>query len=264
MAACPKCEAPCTDDAHFCAKCGAVVGADAGALERLIDERARQIVADEKERERAANQRVAEEERRRRDRDALVKQVESAKTELEANQREPVTVIGACLRSMRNVLITAAIIGFFPGVLLHTFLIPAFGTSPAGVACPLVCDGCKSPARTFSWNYKGSWQSNNGRMGYAFVCSNAKIDVQTLTESDMFDSNTNDALQPYMLNSFAVWMVEYVVLVPCAPLLFGPFFGFKRRRRALDQARPLEDALARAREKLAAFDHKPEPTEPYR
>jgi hypothetical protein len=265
VAACPKCSASCADDAQFCAKCGAVVGADAGALERLIDERARQIVAEEKDRERAEEQRAAEEDQKRRQRENARDQRDDAKKELDANRAEPVGIFGACLASMRRVLITAAIFGVFPGILLHTFLIPAFGTSPAGVVCPAVCDGCTAPAKTFSWNYKGSWHSENGQMGYAFVCTNPKIDVAKLTESDIWDSHTNDALQPYMLNSFAVWFVEYALLLPIAVLVLGPFFGVRRRKRTLDKRRPLEEALARAQARLDALEAKPpEPTEPYR
>jgi hypothetical protein len=265
MAACPKCEAPCADDAQFCAKCGAVVGPDAGALERLIDERARQIVAEEKAQERDEKERVEREEQRKRERENLVTQLADARKALDDNKAEPDGILGACLKSTKRVLVTAAIAGVFPGVFVHLFLLPAFGRSPASYVCPQVCNVCTAPARTFSWNYKGSWHSENGQMGFAFVCTNPVIDIEKLTVTDLWDDKTNADLQPFMLNSLAVFLAEYAVLVPISVLVLGPYFGIRRRRRALAQTRPLEEALARAQQRLDAFD-KPaaESAEPYR
>lgn len=238
-------------------------------MERLIDERARAIVEEEKA-ARAREETAAREESARRERKAaLTQRVDATRKALEANRSQPTTVVGSCLRSARNVALVSLALGLFPGVgmMFHLFLFPAFGVSPAAVVCPLVCDECSAAARTFSWNFKGSWHSENGRMGYAFVCANPRYDIDRLELSQVAGNTpTNAALQPYMLSSFLSWMAEVAVSVPCLALLFGPPFGLRRRGRLLGERPKLEEALASAEAELKAFEkHVPDAADsPYR
>jgi hypothetical protein len=268
MIHCTKCGAEAPEAATFCARCGAAMGgAGEHALEQLIDERAKAIVAAERALEAKTEADAVQEREREQRRSELEADAASARKALAENAAEPATVVGSVARSMRRVAWLALGIGLFPGIglMIHLFLIPAFGSSPAGVVCPLVCDGCSPSARTFSWNFRGSYHSENGRMGYAFVCKNPKIDVDRLSVSDIWNRKTNEELQPYMLSSFLSWMCEVLVCCAFATLALGPIFGVRRRRRILAARPGLEAWLARAEAALRAFDGpQVEPEGPYR
>ena len=260
MSACPSCRAPAAPDAAFCARCGNPLLSAAGdlpAIERLIDQRARAILQEEKD-EAARQQRLAAQNAEHAAmRQSLQTQVTAARTALDESIREPSTALGSIQRSIRAVALVVFGIAVFPGsgLPIHIFLVPLSGTSPAAVVCPLVCDGCSASARTFSWNFEGSWESMNGRMGYAFICKNRQIDIDPLNESDIAgDTPMNVALQPYMLSSFLVWIVETIVCVPVLALLLGPYFGLRRRARALARRPQLQAAFDKAEADLRAFD----------
>ncbi len=188
----------------------------------------------------------------------LNKRVVHLRNALETNRSEQATLFECCVASMKRVAKWSLALALFPGfgLMIHMFLIPAIGRSPAGVVCPLVCSSCTSPARTYSWSYSGSWRSGNGTMGYAFICTNPEIDTADLDKMAIIRS-LNARLQPYMLNSFVVWMTETAVCVPLITLVLGALFGVRRRRRILDQKPQLEQLetnLASAEAALRAFD----------
>ncbi len=200
MGTCSKCGASYAEDARFCAHCGEVVGAE--ELARLKEKqeelrvRAAKLAEERAESVRHEAERLHEQQRARL-RDA----VNAARAKLETSREEATSVLRTAFESIKGLgwgILTPIFIG---SLLFHMIVFPAIGRTPAEVVCPLVCSGCSRPARVFSWNFRGQWHSENGRMGYAFVCSNTKIDVRGLTESDIWTRNR--ALQPYMLNAFA-------------------------------------------------------------
>jgi len=180
----------------------------------------------------------------------ILERVDQAYTALEKHKDEPTSIVGAFVRS-----ITWWSFGVFCAVvlMLHMVVLPIMGTSPAGIVCPLVCRGCTSPARVFAWSYRGPWHSENGREGYAFVCTHPKVDVRALTDSDVAHSR-NAELQPYMISSLTAGLVEALLFVPVVVLVLCPIVGKRRRRRVLAERSVLEEALHSAEQELAAFD----------
>lgn len=257
MTSCLQCGATCADDAAFCAACGSPLkGAAAAAIERMIDARARAVVQEENDaraRAEAASRRDAANEAEVA---RLSDRASAAREALAQNLAESASWLGSCLVSVKRVATIALIVGLFPGCgfVIHTALLPAFHVTPAGIVCPLVCSGCSASARTIGWNFKNlSWHSENGRMGYAFMCRNPTIDVEPLTRSDVDrDSALNRALQPYMLSSFVAWMLEVAITVPLIALALGPIYAVRRRRRVLAERPGLQAALADAEAALQA------------
>lgn len=272
MSACPACHAPAAPDAAFCARCGNPLLAPAGdvaPIERLIDERARAIVQEERDALARQQREAAQQAERQSMRQSLQARVDLARKALTDNTSEPASALGSIQRSIKRVAMVVLAVALFPGsgLPIHIFLIPLTGTSPAAVACPLVCDGCSASARTWSWNFEGSCESMNGRMGYAFVCKNPHIDIAPLTENDVAgDTPINVALQPYMLSSFLVWIIETLVCVPFFAFVLGPLFGLRRRARVFAQRPSLQAQLEQAEAALRAFDgtDAPQGERPYR
>jgi hypothetical protein len=258
MIACPMCGVRYERASRACANCGAplpgwdgveVPAAGEPDLDRIVDERARMIVQYERDAE-------AERLRREAQRDQLQKEVARARALRDGNLREPPTALGSIARSIRRIALATLIFGLFPGtgLMVHMFLFPLLGVSPAAPVCPLVCDGCSPWARTFFRNYEGDWQEKNGRMGYAFVCENPRIPIDDLGTNDVEDDPMNTKLQPYMLNSFTVWMAEVAICVPALALLFGPIGGLRRRARVLRERGQREADLAEAEKRLRVFE----------
>ena len=120
----------------------------------------------------------------------------------------------------------------------------------APLVCPWVCDGCRAPARVWDWDFEGSWHTQNGQMGYAFVCTNPSIDIERLSSDDV-ESRLNEELQPYMLNGFAVFFLEGAMLAPPLCLAWLLLSARGRRGRLEAEERRLEALLANPPDELA-------------
>jgi hypothetical protein len=253
---------------RLCANCGAPLPGWSGdgpgdgvevvaatGLDELIDQRARAILDRERAAEAERARRAADHARLAAARTQLEQACKEARKRRDDNLREPRTVFGSAFVSMIVVAVFTLVVGLFPGtgLMAHLFLVPVVGFSPAGLACPAVCDGCSPWARAFSWNFKGDYQENNGRMGYAFVCANPAIDVDQLRASDIPHDPLNTRLQPYMLSSVVVWLLEVAVCVPGLALLLGPIFGLRRRRRVFRERAQREADLVQADAALRDF-----------
>jgi hypothetical protein len=217
--------------ATFCNNCGRPVDADKDgvpdALGNMIEQKARAIV-DEKERQR--------EEAAARDKAAVaLKKLEEERAKLEeqlkGNERLPRSWFGAFFHIS---MVTAIIFVFFwltLGALVHLFLFGALEVSPAGpLLCPGHCDTCDGPGRVISYNYKGPWHSNNGKMGYAFICHNKEYNVEGLSPSDVRSEPLNTKLQPYIISGFLTYVVEGAIMAPTLGILVALFTAQKRRK----------------------------------
>lgn len=234
--ACVQCRQPLPIDATFCDACGRPTDADRDgvpdALGELIANKARAIVAEERrlDEERAAAKRSDE---------RLVKltaEASAIELALRANALLPRSWFGAFRRLSVVIAIGVAMVWLPFGTLFH-FLFGAISFSPAGpVLCPIHCEGCEGPGRAFAWNFKGSWKSEKGRMGYALVCHNKEHDIDKLEFTDVRSDPMNTKLQPYMIHGFVAYFVEGLVLAPGLGITLALLLAGKRRA-AYDQER---------------------------
>ena len=108
----------------------------------------------------------------------------------------------------------------------------ALGLSPTGsVVCPVYCDGCAGPGRSFHWRYRGSWRANKGSMGSALVCHNPVLDLDQARWSDV---SNKDSLQPYVVHG-VIWYLADCVLMGAAAAALRMVLGVGRARRRLDE-----------------------------
>ena len=232
---CVQCQQQLPITATFCNQCGRPVDADRDgvpdALGNMIEAKARAIIAEEQrlrdavvERDRAAI--------------ALKKLDEESTllhTQIEGNARLPRSVGGALFHVAFVNTIMAAIVWLLIGVPVHLFLFALIDFSPAGVAlCSSACDGCSGPGRVYAWNYKGSWHTENGRMGYALVCHNREVDIDKLTTTQI--RQQNEKLQPYMVSGVKAFFVEGLLLAVGIGLISG-LFRARSRPSAYDAER---------------------------
>jgi hypothetical protein len=200
---CVACGAAVTLGVAHCAVCGRPVDADGNGLPDLLDQRvqaaAQKAVADERAKD-AARVAAAEEEKRRRTDEQLLKQ----------NVATPRTWGGLALARFREtfmlMLFMVATFGILPRMILASA-----GFSLAGPAlCLVQCPDCGAPGRAFAWNYRGSCQSNKGRMGIAYVCENPVADPSQLTHTAVRSDPLNTELQPYMVHNFWIFVGDVV------------------------------------------------------
>ncbi len=199
--ACVGCGADLAANATFCNQCGRPVDADhdgvPDGLGRLIEEKAREIVADERRKEQAEKDRQLE----LAELQAMTVREAAIEVNLRDNAATPRAAVPLFLHILRwwALAIFALWIpfGFAPHAILSLV-----GYSPAGVVlCPLQCPECSGPGRSFMSNYKGSWHSEKGRMGQALLCHNPKYDADKLDYSKI-RGELNDELQPYLVHGF--------------------------------------------------------------
>lgn len=255
---CVQCHQALPAGATFCSACGRPVDADRDgvpdALGAMIEAKARAIVAEDRKRqedEEAAKKRT---ERLTR----VTADVSAAELALAQNAKLPRSWFGAFRHITALATITSFIVWLLLGALLHLFVMGAIGYSPAGVVlCPSHCDGCEGPGRVFSWNYKGRWHSEHGRMGYALVCHNKAHDVDKLEWSDVRSDPLNTDLQPYMIGGFTSFFVEGFLLSPSIGLAFGLLYANKRRRAYDVEKLELEQKLRRLAAERASLSDDP-------
>lgn len=228
---CVQCQTLLPMTATFCNSCGRPVDADKDgvpdALGNMIEQKARAIVEQkEKQKEDAAARAAADAALKKLDAETALLQ-----KQLETNERLPRSWFGAFANISLFSTIMFGIFWLSLGTLVHLFLFAAFDWSPAGpILCPSHCDTCDGPGRVFAYNYKGPWHSENGRMGYAFVCHNKEVAIDALTANDVRSNPLNTKLQPYMISGFAVYAVEGLILAPSIGILAGLSLAQKRRK----------------------------------
>lgn len=223
---CVQCQGPLLGSEAHCGQCGRRVDADGNGLPDDLDARVQ------------AAARVAVAEARREELTQLAdgarkKALATAELRLRANRETPRGWVALALhRGLYTFLGVTAL-------LLCGFVFPlrvgleALGFSPTGrVVCPVYCDGCAGPGRSFMWRYRGSWRSNKGSMGSAMVCHNPALDLDRATWFDV--TRRNAELQPYIVHG-VVWYLADSVLLGATVAALRMFLGTGRARRRLDE-----------------------------
>ena len=247
MTTCPKCNESSADGVAACEHCGALLP---GALERMIDERAHAIVAQEKATNGLIVERAVKKATDRRAGRKLDEELQAASAAYDKNMSEPATMAGSVLRSVVVVAIVTFVVGVLPfgGGLAHDFLYPAIGFTPSSVLCPYVCNGCEASAHVVR-----SGKSN------AFLCKNPAIDVTKVSFNDVGD----DRLKPYVLSGhgpdahigwFTGCVLDALIVTPFVALLLGPLLGLRRRRRRLAERADLKNKLETLREQAGRLE----------
>ena len=259
MAVCPKCKEPSAEGVVTCAKCGTLLP---DALERMIDERAHAIVAQEKATTALVEERAAHEASDKRDREALDAELKAASAAYDENMSEPATLAGSVFRSIVVVAVIAFVLGLMPfaGGMVHNFLYPAIGFTPSSVLCSHLCDGCEASAHVV--------RSHSGK-SHVFLCKNKTIDVTKVTYYDVGQYR----LQPYVLSGDAAqthlgWftgcVIDALIVSPCLALLLGPILGMRRRTRRLAERADLKAKRDTLLERVRMLDAQPPDAPPYR
>ncbi len=262
---CTACGAAIALDRPACAACGAPIDADGDgvpdALAKMIEDKARALIAEEKKREsdeaaataRAEAARVARELKRTdearlaRMRDAL--QENSGKPRPVWHLDGPLTLTLACV---------ALLIG---GVLFPACLEPMAGRSlvAAQVFCPGVCAGCRGPGRVFTWHESGgSYEGNVSTQ----LCHNATVDIDRITWMDVTSRQDSD-LAPYRLTLWSSVPLD-AAIVFLVLLAVGPFWFGRMRTRSLGEERRLLAAEIEGLERNLAAGARPPQDAPYR
>lgn len=198
---CPRCGASLDASNATCPSCGAAV------LDVIVAAKVQEALAKQ-----ASDQQRAEEESEKATQRKLLTSL------VEMNARVPRSPVQAAGPMFLRWLGALSVGWLLFGVLVHFFVFGLVGRSPAGLACPLLCDGCKGPGRVFSWDYEGSWESAKGQMGYAFLCQAPGVDVDQLGWYEL-SSARNAELQPFLVNGFLTWAIEGVLLVLVAAVV---------------------------------------------
>lgn len=223
---CVQCQGPLLGSETHCPQCGRKVDADGNGLPDDLDARVQA----------AARVAVAEARREELDRAAdgtRKKSLAIAEHRLRANRETPRGWVALALLRGRNTFLAVT------GLLLCGFVFPlrvgldAVGISPTGrVVCPVYCEGCAGPGRSFMWRYRGSWRANKGSMGSALVCHNPALDLDRASWSDV--TRRNDELQPYIVHG-VIWYLADAVLLGAAVAALRMVLGVGRARRRLDE-----------------------------
>ncbi|MFO0628215.1 MAG: hypothetical protein U0325_21760 [Polyangiales bacterium] len=207
-----------TFDAVHCPQCGRAADADGNglpdALDKVVQTAAQNAVAAERARTSTRRQQNDAANQRRLDVRAL-----------EVNLATPRTWWGVARGRFRDTFLLMIFVMCTVGMLPRMILASTLGFSLAGPAlCLVQCPACGAPGRAFSWNYRGSWQENKGRMGSAYVCENPVADPRGLSYPDVRSEPLNSALQPYIVHNFWIFVGDVVgwsLVVAALRALFG-------------------------------------------
>lgn len=211
-------------------------------LERLIDERARAILAEEKAEVARAEAAAARAEERRRK--------EARREELEAAAAKMAREL-ALLRKYQGrgfpmprsflgwgiIAVLVALLGMVP----HFILFPALHWTPASFVCPLVCEGCSPSMRIMTDCNSVGDTTYCGESTY--LCRSSKVDVDAILVL------SDGERSPNKLNAFFVELLESLFSV----LILWPLYRrWDRRNELKDDARLVEE-LARTEAELKAL-----------
>lgn len=222
---CVQCQGPLLGSEVHCPQCGRRVDADGNGLPDDLDARVKAAA-------RAAVAEARAEEIVQLADGARKKALAAAERSLRENRETPRGWIALALHRGRHTFLGVTALLLCGFVFLAQIGLDAVGVSPTGlVVCPVYCDGCAGPGRSFHWRYRGSWKANKGSMGRALVCHNPMLDVDRARWTDV---SNNDALQPYVVHG-AIWYIADCVLLGAAAAALRMFLGVGRARRRLDE-----------------------------
>jgi hypothetical protein len=255
---CPHCgKVVDAGDAH-CRHCGGALGtSSASALDALVEQKARAILAEQ----RATEQREAEEAHRRLEVAEEARRAVEARETAEKERREAQSTL-EWARARRDVVAkTPRRIVAFPRAMLPAALLIAIVVGlPAGcigectsrrpmwgsTLCPGVCADCHGPGVIVTWHTSGS--SNSGDHMGAY-CHNGHVDVDT---KDFWFLAVDDKAEDIELS----WWKRNgltLALIAALALVFFPFVVARSRRKNLDdEANALDDRIASLESKLGS------------
>lgn len=231
---CVRCKADIALDMTACPSCGRPVDADGNGLPDALDakmqEVARATVADERAKD-----------ARKKEHSKLQGELKFTEMRIKSNRETSRGFVPLFFSRLWFTFVVMFIvwmvIGFAPRAIVAGITDRAIS---GWLVCELQCPECHGPGKMFQWNYRGSWQSNKGRMGTALVCHNPRYNVDALSWSDVRNTETNEALQPYIVHAFFVHLGDAVVAA-AAVALFRAVFRTRKRQLALDpELRELE------------------------
>lgn len=251
---CLKCRAPIDLGAKSCAGCGAPLDADGDGvpdvLAKMVEDKARGLLAAERAAAAAEAERKAAEERAvlsakelAQDRRTLVELRELR--EAHALKKPKVWHSNAAITFLFGVI--AIVLG---GVLFPACVEPMAGrTVLAGpLFCSSVCASCRGPGRVFTWHTSGGGYEGNVS---AQLCHNDAIDVEKLTWQDVNDDD-DPKVKPYRLSMWASVPLDFV-LVFALLSIFAPFLlGRFRTKELVKVAAELDARIDHLERKLAA------------
>lgn len=237
-----------------CAACGVALDADGDGvpdvLDRLIEQKARAIIAAEKDEARASAERQAAKAR-----------AEEQEKERKEDERS-LAMYRRLLSSHGETRIgpwhlPPWLAGGFVAValLLGGVMLPTCGESAAGrsllsahIMCPSRCPTCRGPGRIFTWHESGS--SGEGDVSTQ-LCHNDVVDIDSMQWSAV-SLQQDGVLAPYVLS---MWWSALFDALAVALLLFaiGPFVAARVARKShgedgvryAERIRELERKLAR-------------------
>lgn len=202
---CLHCNAPIDLSKLACSTCGVPLDADGDGipdvLAKMIEDKARALLAGEEEREREAVEQAelkaaetAEVERRAENESSLA----SLLRERDRNVLEPRRVWYMNAELVVLFAFLAAIVG---GIVFPACVEPSVGQSMVAsqLFCPTVCPSCKGPGRIFTWHLNRISSSGNYKGNVSTqLCQNAQVDIGLLTWMEVSHREDKD-LAPYRL-----------------------------------------------------------------
>ncbi|CAN98648.1 putative membrane protein [Sorangium cellulosum So ce56] len=233
---CLRCQAALDLSKTQCAACGAPVDADGDGvpdvLAKMIEDKARALLATEKQREEEAAREAfrvqadaAEAAARRAD--------EAQLAYLRGRRDASLSTVPRLWYASSGMLVLFALVAVVIGGCMLPFgLETTIGRSivAAHVFCPSVCRGCRGPGRVVAWRESGSWYEADVS---AEICHNRAVDIDRLTWNDITDREDKD-LAPYRLTRWASVLMDFgLVFLPL--LLVGPLVAAPRRRRQIER-----------------------------
>ncbi len=257
MITCQHCSVQLPEGARHCMACGRPLGAlPAKSIEQLIDERARAIVAEEKE--------AASREEKRAGLRKAVKEARAELRDFEARWSDDSPLMTKSARRHPHALVAAILVGGAAvlNVVPHLGIFPALDWTPAVVVCPAICDGCSSSMHTLYQHWK---DNDSDVISEKHLCRNPRLDVDKVGLTfDELQGATAEQVEPYLVNEWLVYLIETLVWIALA-LPFLPLIAAYRRARRDRQHLEVEalkaeytaekaQVLAAAEAELAAFE----------
>lgn len=261
MLQCLNCKAKITLDTETCAACGTKIDADGNgvpdALEKMVEEKARALIASEKQRE--ANDQA--QTRRDEEASAKAKERKEDETELEwlklkqkEDENEPRR---SWYLSKGWAIFFAACALVIGGIIFPACAEPISGRSfiAGKVFCPGVCPTCRGPGRIFTWHEtSASYEGNVSRQ----LCHNDVVDIDKMQWTD----SDKEEYAAYRLTLWSSVPVDWALVFGVFGV-FGPFLVARMRNKFY------RDEVESRGAKIVALERKLKPTgtssnEPYR
>jgi hypothetical protein len=223
---CLHCGAAIDLSAATCAACGTLLDADGDGvpdvLAKMIDDKARQLVAEARETQAIEAAAAA--------RAIATRQIETARRDALVESREKLEAARVAPRP-RWMLGQLGLFAIAMGTLLGTTVVflgeSLVGRSPiaGSLLCPAACEGCRGPSVIHTWKV-------NDSDAMIQICQNPVVDLGTVTRSEAIDADGN-RLRPYRLSLFANTLL-YLLSATGLLFLAVPLLAARSNRRLLD------------------------------